>query len=484
MSVFEEFLKYEDSYNTYDKEVLGIQYWEFVRYAIFAEIKVRVNNMAHIVNVTRPKQLKKYVISVRNLKKYLGFAKIKSADILFVSHPRRILQNGKFENIYTDELEMYLSKDYSCVTVEEPCWETFVPADSGHMFPVKTSNILYIDFYELSFLFKSRIFQVTHKKEYKQIEKEVLETFQELEKIFNLNIDNLKKHIIEKIIYIYLMKDKYSKLIDSINPKIVIFNYWPTIFKTLLINICKEKKIPTVELQHGTITYDDPVEHKCHNIEKCYNICEYLLTFGEKHIDLNYLTTKKENIIEVGYPFLEKKAKQYYDLPEELESNNKYILIMSQTALGEQLSKFASELADLLRDMKEYKIIFKFHPNEINKNYSCLNKENIVQIKYKGSEIYKYQRFAEAQVGVYSTSIYEGLMFDLPTFILKNCVGAEETEKNLSYMKQGVYFINNAFEVYNELKKGVLRPQEKDIDRLWKKNSLKNIDSFIKQILK
>lgn len=99
------------------------------------------------------------------------------------------------------------------------------------------------------------------------------------------------------------MKQNYFKILKKTNPKAVLINYWPTDFKTLVMDICNDLEIPTIELQHGTITFDDPIEHKCYDNNICKNVSDYFFSFGKVHTDANYLTTKPACLKEVGYPF-------------------------------------------------------------------------------------------------------------------------------------------------------------------------------------
>lgn len=483
MSVFDSFLQYEKEHKLYDKEIFGFKYWEYVRFVIYTEVKIKTEQLSELLAVQNL-TWKNYRFNLKELNKYLGLSKIKKCDLLFISHPRRINQNGKYENIYTDEVEKYLSNKYTCLTFEEPCWNSYVSSNMGHLFPTTTKNIRYTDILELSYLFKKHIYKFFNKNKTKLIEKEVIEILQALNKQYNVDIMYLKDRAVNSIIYGLLMKQEYLKILKKLDPRAVLINYWPTDFKTLIMDICNDLKIPTVELQHGTITFDDPIEHKCYDNNICKNVSDYFFSFGKVHTDINYLTTKAANLKEVGYPFLEKKVKEKYKLPAGLKKNKKYILIISQTIIGEEMSEFASKLADLLMENDEYSIIFKFHPNEVDRNYPNLEKKNIIQIKQKGEEIYKYQKFSYLQVGVYSTAIYEGIAFGIPTFILRGKSGSEESEKLLSYMKKGVYFINDEKELYNSIQDKLNCPLKSDINKLWKQNSLKNIEQELENLLK
>lgn len=84
----------------------------------------------------------------------------------------------------------------------------------------------------------------------------------EINEYFNIDISSIKQDFINHIIYFIVMKKIYSKLICKLNPKCIIFYYRDFPFKTLIQMIAKEKNIPTIEMQHGTYTEDEPIEKK------------------------------------------------------------------------------------------------------------------------------------------------------------------------------------------------------------------------------
>ena len=158
----------------------------------------------------------------------------------------------------------------------------------------------------------------------------------------------------------------------------------------------------------------------------------------------------KNSIYYIGNVYLNSKKKGYEKL--FLKSNKKNILFISQSNLGKYISEFASELANLLSDSPEYHIIYKMHPYEIGATYDCLNKTNITIINDRENDLYYYQSISIAQVGIYSTGIYEGLIFDLPTYIINNDYGTSEIKEILGNEK-GIYYINDAKDVVDLLPK-------------------------------
>ena len=136
------------------------------------------------------------------------------------------------------------------------------------------------------------------------------------------------------------------------------------------------------------------------------------------------------------------------------------------------MSKFAVKLS-LYKDLN-MKIIYKLHPGEYyqwEKRYPWLNNPIISVID--SDQISLYELFAKSkyQIGVYSTSIYEGLTFNLKTYLL-DLPGVE-------YMD---YLIeNNYVKLIKDIDDFVLNIKNNDCyfnqntEIFFKRNSLDNI---------
>ena len=151
--------------------------------------------------------------------------------------------------------------------------------------------------------------------------------------------------------------------------------------------------------------------------------------------------------------------------------------------IGEYLSKFAVELAKKLESNNEYVIVFKYHPNEAGRNYENLERNNIIQIRDSNKEIYQYQKYAYAQIGVFSTALYEGISFGLPTFVLKNPIGTNGTIKMLEYFKKGVYLEKNINQIIELIEGNLEKPEKEDIELLWKTNAKDNFITELEKII-
>ena len=346
MDAINNFLKKEQEYKMFDRKLFDINYWEYVRAIISCEVNSVVSNSSKMFAKNRF-SLKKYFPNLKYLKNY--FLTNRKADILVISQPRRIYENKKYKNNYIDYYIDILKNEYKILTIEEPSYSALSNNDKAHDFPLYTDNIYLTDLHEISFIIKKYIFILFNKKKYNKIVQE----YNEINKIINSWYPEtretifFKKYYIESIIRLLLDKKYISKILNKINPKIIMLHYLPSIFKEMMIYECNKRGIKTIEIQHGTITKVDPLVNKCLDVDKLLCDNKYIFGFGDNQVHKYALSIKKiENIKIIGFPFLEKKI-------SELKNNKKkYILIISQSTIGDQMSNFASELANLLKNTK------------------------------------------------------------------------------------------------------------------------------------
>ena len=265
MEAINLFLKKEQEYNMFDRELFNIKYWEFVRAIVSCEVNSVVGKSSKMF--AKPKvNLKKYIINIKNINKY--FLAKKNVDILFVSHPRRVMDNGKFKNNYVDYYIDFLKEKYNILTIEEPIWSSFGVTDNAHDFPLYTNDIYLTDIHEIAFKFKKVFFKLFCRKKYKKIINEYNEIHNIINSWYEIDSINVKKYFVDSLVRLILDRKYISKLVKKINPKIIMLHYIPTIFKEMLIYECNKRNIPTIEVQHGTITKVDPCVNKCLDVSK------------------------------------------------------------------------------------------------------------------------------------------------------------------------------------------------------------------------
>lgn len=479
-NIIDSILEFEKNSKISKREVLGLKYWSLIRTFVLNDLITEVKGVSRLCdNKQKRKKLNLYI-----LKRSFFTLKDFNKDVLLITDTRRILQDGKYESIFTDELEKILNEKYSTITLEEPSWVDKNPIDNSHLTPALTKNLKYIDIYEIQALIIKKIFKIFNRKKMMLIKKEIHSLFSLFEREFKINLSEYKSQYVDDLVYFITMKRTYTKLIKKINPKCVFIYYRGFKFKALATSILNELNIKVIEVQHGTIVEDDPIARKSYSVVDWISKPDYLFAFGEKQVNEKNLIYNSDNIKYVGNLFLEKKLKQKYEYPTEFVKGKKHILIISQSIIGEHLSEFAADLAKMLEFDDEFVIVFKYHPNEISRDYDKLRRNNIIQIKDSKKEIYQYQKYAYAQIGIFSTALYEGLSFRLPTFVLENPIGTNGTIKMLKYFKNGVYLEKNIEEIFKLIReKQLKKPDKNDIELLWKENAKENFITEFEKIL-
>ena len=192
------------------------------------------------------------------------------------------------------------------------------------------------------------------------------------------------------------------------------------------IKVAKDLEIETIEFQHGTFSK--------YHLGYSYPNSKELDYFPDKFLVWNEYW---QNLIEFPckveiYPFkyLENERKKY-----QLKKIKNQIIILGQGGLTDRMAK---KILDNLEKFKNYKIVFKLHPEEygkieLYKNLIQLQKRLNIEI-LENVDLYKYLAESEYQAGVFSTALYEGVEFECKT-ILFNLPGIEYMDKFIKMYK-------------------------------------------------
>ena len=469
---FKRFLLFEEQENFFDIEYKGFKIWEFVRGYIYIEIEMIYNGLQPLFSQQK-KDSKRQKNTFKSILKKLKIFFLKDVDYIFLNNPRRVKQSdGKYYCIYTDLMIDLLKDKNKCVTFEDPYWVLNPTTNVSHFEPVKTESICYLDYVEHLY----RIKRYLSKNKHIELHNILLNIKDKVEEEFECDLSNIFKLVEDRILYMLYTYNFYRRIIVRTKPKSV-FEFYDIFPSKIVINkIAKELNVPIIEIQHGIVTKKNPIFLKYGNMDRDYEcLPDYVLSYGKKLLNLEYMPIKKENIFYIGSLFLNKKINEY----KTVQTDKKNILFVSQSNLGKHLSACAAELAELLKSNDEYQIIYKMHPYEIGANYDCLNKKNITVINDRNKDLYYYQSISCAQIGVYSTGLYEGLNFGLNTFILSNYFGFDEI-KDIIKESNSVFYVKDAKDIYNIIKEKKL---EKNIENnYWEKVDYNKIVKIINKI--
>jgi hypothetical protein len=463
-----KFLSLEDELDLFNIKIAGVYFWERMRVELFYYLleKSGVSGQHHTKTKGRFSHLVKTgILSIPNFflkNPYL----ITKKEILFFGHQRRKLDDDdKWVDLYCDPIIENLN--YSYVLIEAYHINT-------HLKPVKTKNIRYLDFIVLLAVIKRllRIDRFSFSEDEKKI---LLEIQKEIESNFKIKIDLLKfckDRLLLRKSYLPLFKI----LLRRIRPKIVItvVSYSPLV--EVLCEVCKEQKIPIVELQHGVISQ----YHKGYSFSgpkrKKRAFVDYIFVFGDFWIKSIEFPINKERIFSLGYPYLEKEIKKHLGVTKKRQ-----ILFISSGDIGIPLSKFAVELSN--NNLHNYTIVYKLHPGEYHRwkrIYPWLKKSNIKVIENDNISLYQLLAESEIQVGVSSTVLYEGLKHGLRTFLVPL--------PGIEYMKylirESIVDVVTSVDEFIEALSTINSNKQFDGEFFFRNNALKNIYAKIDELIR
>lgn len=468
------FLNIEKEYNLYEDSIDGINYWVYSRFIIWNELIVEPQlelGKAHSSEKVRIYEAVKILFDlIKNTLINPNKAK-KNIDVLFISHPRRVLKKGYYECIYTEELAKHYK---NCAVLEQPYqWK--------HLYPIAQPNIIYGDYFLLKkgiYLFVySKILRRKYKKILRKIEEKVAQVMQEIERIYDISL-NRKRIINEIAIQIIFYKanvKSVKKLLTRLKPKVVVEVVGYNPFCMLINEICKDLNISTIELQHGVL---DEIAYAYMTDRKIKQIPEHVFLFSKLWERYIKFPINNRNIHAMGYPYFEREVRKAKQI-QEYNDDKVNILFISQGTIGKKLSNLAVELRDKI-DSNQFRILFKLHPGEIaiwKEEYKSLKNSDIIVIDDKKYSLYEYFATCQIQVGVSSTALYEGLGFEIRTYIYH--IETSEYARYLCDMGYAEY-IENSEELYvNILYNEAVNYK---VDELWKTCALDNMIGKIDEI--
>ncbi len=407
--ICEVFFDLEEKYNLNYAKIQGCYAWQLVRMYLYYDITRRTQTFGapQQQSLSLFDKIKSFTPFLKNSLLHNPFSGGDEKEILIFDHPRKVIYEGQYRDIYSYFLVDFLKDSHSFEVLESPYL--------NEHFTKKEPYIKYTDRIQLgSYFYKKR-----NKIRFTLKEKELISNVKkDLESVFNLDI-NLEWILTIHILNFQYDYRKYTELFQKRNPKMifVVVAYE----NQAIVAAAKDLGITVLELQHGTITdyhlgYSYPKKTRLGGEIKYFP--DKILTFGDYWIGEETCPISKDNVLPIGFPYFESQSRDF----TSIEVNDNQILFISQGVIGKYLSKIASELAG---ELKDYKIIYKLHPGEYatwRQNYpelteaEALNNFEVID----NSQTPLYELFAKSsyQVGAFSTAIYEGLMFNCKTFIV------------------------------------------------------------------
>lgn len=409
--VHNRFLELETECELFKLRVEGVPVWERIRFDVNRKLMQEIGliGSASDSGSSRCDRPVERLRSVGEAMTTKNPSLSGNADVLCWGLPRRKQQeDGNWWDLYFDPLYERLDFDY--LHVEEPYLGT-------HRRPAKTDQLAYLDLISVA----DRISEATRrpKIQFGSSARRTLEGFEEsLETVFDATID-VTELLGQSLRSRSVQKPMYGKLLDRVDPSVCVLvrSYG----KETFVEACRERNIPTVELQHGALSeYHFGYSFPGDRTKAAFP--DYFFVFGDHFCSLAEYPIPPERVRSVGYPYLEATLEKFDSVTRSSTRRNEAhdcVLFLSQGTVGEQLSKLAVAVSE--HDAFDGEVIYKHHPREYEswtEHYPWLVDADLRVVDSDSPSLYELFDMATVQVGVYSTTLYEGLAFGLQTFLL------------------------------------------------------------------
>ncbi|MHA1948560.1 MAG: hypothetical protein ACW987_01730 [Candidatus Thorarchaeota archaeon] len=451
-------LNLEERLDLFNQRVSGIRFWELIRTTVFNLAVGGWELKPSTQSTSKLERYKFYLHSIINLNRNPFFPT--RPEILFLTDAIRYLrEDGKWWDIFTDIL---IQKSGISYVMLEHYNELM------HLKPAITKHLRYSDFLDVLARIKTLIrpsnISLTKRERgfLHALRKEI-----QVKLGLDLDIEGLVVRILKGRktylpIYIWLLRFLRPKIV------IVVCSYGKEVF----IEACKTVGIPVAELQHGIIDRNHPGYSLPGPNRVKATFPDYLLVFGEYWKKNTEYPIELEKIEVIGYPYSEEQRQKY----SEMDRKNQ-IIFLSQPYAGEKLSKMALHLSEA--DEIDCRVVYRPHPSEIDswrERYPWLINSRVVIADMKTAVLYRLLAESSYQIGVSSTSIFEGLSLGLRTFILD--IPGSEVFNDL--IERGIAKkVTSAKELIAFMKdRNDLAPV--DVEQLFLSNSIENFKAFLK----
>lgn len=462
--IHSEFLDLESEYELFDRRLDGVPVWERVRFEIYRKVLYgTVWEQAHTRSGSSPSDFgRRLWLGLRNVAFRNPFL-AGEHEFLFLGHERRKRQDdGTWWDVYCDPLYAALDLDY--LHLERPHLDR-------HFTPARTDNLRYLD----SILVGSGLLRRAIERSgatalgKTRDARAFHEVGTELESRFGVEV-NVPEIVGRSLAERSARKPLYERLIRRVDPEVsvLVTSYG----KETFVEACQDWGVSVVELQHGIID-DTAVAYSFPGDRTKTAFPDYLFTFGEFWNERAAFPIPDERVVPVGYPHLERSRRTYVDV-----ESSETVLFVSQGIVGTELSRMAVELAADPR--VDADVVYKVHPGEHERwrsAYPWLAEADVEVVDQSGRPLYRLFAESSVQVGVSSTALYEGLAFDLDTYVVD---------------LTSVEFVNDLLENdyatlvadADELATCLTEPTDRsvDVERLFRSGSVERIGTELRRI--
>lgn len=393
----EDIFVFERQHQLLDKQVAGVYAWRLVRKFVYLEL----SKQRGIYSEGHPNKIRRHGNRATYLAKLLWHSlrynpyRFYGKRRFFVCPHNRVV-NGV--DIYSDDFtRQQSSKDVLLVT-----------QGTDTPFSVQGSNMAYVVL--LDILRKLLRLRASSHVQYTAEDEAWLDDIERrAQRHFGCAIP-LKMQMKQQISQFHLYRGAYKKLLRhfAVEHVYIVVAY----FRAALVDAAKALHIPVYDWQHGTM-FQSHLGYYFPDLQPVPYSPDKVLCFGRFWCEVQPFSAGVKSVV-VGSSHVEALK----TMPNN--KRDKQVLVTSQGTIGPALFGIVSEAAQHLPD---YHFVYKPHPSEIREEYAARMKVERVPANFRLAEAHEntYALMAASThlVGVYSTTIFEGMALGCRTVIVR-----------------------------------------------------------------
>ncbi len=455
-----------------NKSIDGFQYWNYMRRDMFMSFKDEYAGIEppfyeNMKNGSEDSIFGKLKRVCRLLVPGYGDPVIKS-DVMFICHGRRQKIDGKMVSIYTDYVADHFPGSVNLQRNGQGVYKRDEIYSKNLIFSDKITIKSYIYRYLVKYLDPGK---------YRKIRDRVIEDmkipFDDLTENYGLHpkIRDFAERVTVLYFFYKIRKPEFEKLLRKISPKVIVEIVAKSFDAGIINEIAFEQGIETIELQHGTMGawYPD-------NVTVPQSV-KWFFSFGDFWSDSVKYPIPDDHVMSVGFPYHDTEMADYPAEKQEHDRNT--VIFLSSRKYGKDFSSLAAELK---RIRPELHVIYKLHPREYSdykEKYTALKDADIEIVADNYTPLYGLFARCSMQVGVESTAIYEGMGFNLTTYIwdIPKAVSMKDIVDR-GYAE----LVKDAEDLAQKIDNRKKDSAGYDLNAFWKEGGMENIVNGIKKV--
>ncbi|HKP63780.1 MAG TPA: hypothetical protein VJV78_43900 [Polyangiales bacterium] len=408
------FIAYEERAHLFERSAMGVRYWQYIRHDVFQETlqALGLAERAHLrveelpISSWLPEQLRTLPGTLqRSL-----WPRLPRAELLVANHPRHVMHEGRSICPYTQPL--LDAGSHTRVVLEGQFQGRYAPALPGQ-------PTVYMDLSLIAGHLQLRAADVAGSGISALELAELEEIRGGLTQALGAAPPSaaLARRQRTAVAAWRGLSDRYAWLLDRVQPRLVLVVIGYRLLHQVLTVVAHSRGLRVAELQHGALGASHPAYNFAPG-RRPESFPDQLLLFGSLwRAATPGLPLPPEATPAIGYAWLELQKQRF---ARQSPTEPRRVLFISQRSIGNTLAKLAVRVRELC-PKHELHISYRLHPSEHTgwrEAYPELARADIDVEAADSRPLYAAQRDSDAQVGVYSTALLEGLAFGLPTYVV------------------------------------------------------------------